>query len=100
MDDMKGMVMQACDFKILKGEPLPNPTHDRHGGSRGPMYPFPDMDIGDAFDAPRDMGMIGKRDARQNSISSAAHGWALRNEPERAFATRLSHATVRCWRIR
>lgn len=84
----------------VKRLPFPERTHQRHGGSKAPIYPFPDMDIGDCFDAPRDMGMSGNSDRRQRSISSAAHGWAIRNKPEAAFTTRLvGGEIVRCWRI-
>lgn len=88
------------EFAIENDIPIPFETHVRHGGSRGCMYPFDKMEVGDSFEAPRDMGMIGKRDARQNSLASAGHGWALRNAPGRAFRTKLYDDCVRCWRIR
>lgn len=92
--------MKSSGFVIENGVPIPGPTHKRHGGSMGCMYPFADMDIGDSFEAPRDMGMNGKHDCRQNSIASAAHGWALRNSPGAAFRTQMQDLTVRCWRIK
>jgi hypothetical protein len=93
--------VQKRRFEIKKGIPLPPRTHGGHGKGIPTMYPFPDMEVGDCFDAPRDMGMWRNHDKRQNSISSAASGWISRNSPRAAFTTRLldDGVTVRCWRI-
>ncbi len=89
-------------FVVLKGIPPPtSPPHTRPGSPRAPMYPFDRMDIGDCFDALRNMGnAYSYSDKRQASITSSARMWALRNNPNAVFVTRLiDGSTVRCWRI-
>lgn len=67
---------------------------------RARTYPFPDMEVGDAFDAPRDLGKCPRGcDRRQKSINSAACNWARRNNPSARFTTSLiDENTVRCRR--
>lgn len=63
-------------------------------------YPFAQMEVGDSFAAPRDLGLYGKIDKRQNIIGASARGYARRHNPSAQFTVRLiDENTVRCWRI-
>ena len=82
-------------FKIDKGgKPMPP---ERNG--RAPIYPFHDMEIGDSFDAPRDMGKNEKgSDRRQHAVKCASvrHGQMYGKD----FDVRcIDEYTVRCKRI-
>ena len=84
-------------FEIIKNAP---PPVENHRG-KPKLYNFDLMDVGDAFDAPRDMGTgHNKEDKRQNSIGTSANIWAKRHNPTAKFTTRLyDEHTVRCHRI-
>lgn len=83
-------------FQIAKGVPLPA----RRGGGMPAVYPFSEMEVGDSFDAPRDMGTRGAGDVRQNTVSSCARVFAKRHNPAAKFTVRLvDDNTVRCWRV-
>ena len=83
-------------FEIIKNAPTPS-VKNRPSGFK--IYKFELMDVGDAFDAPRDMGR-GKQDRRSASIHSAAIRWAKKHNPSAKFTVRLhDENTVRCWRI-
>lgn len=87
------------EFVIKKGIPAPA-RRNKGGPGRKALYPFAEMDVGDCFDAPRDMGSNGPRDKRANSINTAARDWSIRNNPMAVFQTCLvNDAFVRCWRI-
>jgi hypothetical protein len=60
------------------------------------------MDVGDAFDAPRDMGTKPNgTDRRMAAISSAAYNWAKRHNTEAKFHVWcLDDQTVRCRRMK
>ena len=77
-------------FEVNHGEPVPK--------RRYALYPFAQMEIGDHFDAPRDMGKCGRADARQNSLSCSAVYYA--RGTGKKFTVRLvDDNVVRCWRI-
>lgn len=85
-------------FEIIKNTELP-PLKAGKGGVA--IYPFAAMEVGDGFDAPRDMGE-GKTgaDRRRNSIGVCANRWAKRHNPTAKFTTRLLNDDfVRCVRI-
>lgn len=89
-------------FTIIKNAP-PVPEKIRSRG-RPSLYPFAQMAVGDAFDAPRDLGRIlnsrGEMtsDKRQTSVSSSACSYARKHGGK--FTVRLiDENTVRCWRI-
>ena len=80
-------------FEIIKNAEVPK--------GRRSAYPFAQMEVGDGFDAPRDLG-TGKNgaDKRQNTVSSAARTWARKHSPAAQFTVRLlNETTVRCVRI-
>ena len=84
-------------FKIIKDAgPLP-----KRMARREILYPFAEMDIGDAFDAPRDKGKAPSgADRRQGAIAGSANAWARRHNPSAKFTVRrIDEHTVRCWRI-
>lgn len=85
-------------FEVNK-EKIPLPTIDNRG--RPSEYPFAQMEVGDSFDAPRDMGNNASgTDKRQNAIGNSARGYAKRHNPTAKFTARLiDENTVRCWRI-
>lgn len=87
----------TATFKIIKNAP-PVP---RKSNGRKAVYDFAKMEIGDVFDAPRDMGRNANGVCkRQASISSCARGWAKKHNPSAKFTTRaIDENTVRCWRI-
>ena len=84
-------------FEIIKNAP---PPVEMRGG-RYKIYNFDLMEVGDAFDAPRDMGKgSGNQDKRQASINSCSRLWAKRYNPTAKFTVRLyDEHTVRCHRI-
>jgi hypothetical protein len=71
----------VSEYKIIKGGPLPTPY--------GQKYPWPDMDVGDSFEAPA---------ISRGTISSAAtldgrkygRKWSIR---------KIDENTIRVWRI-
>ena len=65
------------------------------------IYPFADMQPGDCFDAPRDMGRDDQgRCKRQRSVLASAAHWKRTRAPDWRFTVRvIDDATVRCWRI-
>ena len=55
-------------YEIIKNAPPPKNARSK--------YPFGKMEVGDAFDAPRDMGTgFGGVCKRQSSISNSARQW-------------------------
>lgn len=83
------------EYKIDRGgKPMPEPYN-----GRPPLYPFHDMEVGDTFDAPRDLGLTtGGSDRRQHILATAAkrHGDTYGKE----FIVRcVDKQTVRCKRI-
>lgn len=92
------LIKSAAPFMIVKGIPVP----PRKGGTGAPpIYPFAQMEVGDSFDAPRDMG---KRACgtcnRQGSVSNSGISYAKRNNPTAKFSVRIiDENTVRCWRL-
>lgn len=82
-------------YEIIKNAEIPCKRAD------GPCkYPFAQMQVGDGFDAPRDMGKTKSGgDCRQRDISARVRIWALKNNREAKFTVRiLDDATVRCVR--
>ena len=87
---------QQEPFKVDKGgKPMPS----RKGG-RLAIYPFSEMEVGDTFDAPRDMGPDHKgSDKRQHAIRSAASHYTRRHGM--IFEVRcIDENTVRCKRVK
>lgn len=86
-------------FKIIKNVP---PLERAKGGRGGkpPIYKFADMEVGDAFDAPRDRGKYNTgTDRRQASIINSGRQYAKRYNPTAKFSTTLlDDNTVRCRR--
>lgn len=84
----------SAHFPVIKAAPpLPN-------GQGKPCYPFADMEVGDAFDCPRDQGLtIYGKDNRQKNVATSAAGWARRHNPSARFSVRIiDERTVRCRR--
>lgn len=84
-------------FEIIKNAELPE-----NGRSLATaLYPFAQLEVGDGFDAPRDMGKLKSgSDRRQSSIASCASAWTRRRNSNAKFAVRiLDENTVRCVRI-
>ena len=80
-------------FKIIRNVP---PLRNKRA-----VYDFAEMEVGDAFDAPRDRGVnpANGSDRRQVNIANCARRWAARNNPTAKFSTTLLDAnTVRCRR--
>jgi len=84
-------------FEVIKNAELPN---SKRGFGSG-IYPFPQLEIGDGFDAPRDMGRSKYgTDKRQMSIAASSRVYARRHNIASKFVTRLlDDNTVRCVRI-
>lgn len=89
-------------FEIIKGRPLPptiRPAPDGTQFGPGRLYPFPQMEVGDCFEAPRDMGHTSNyRCARRVSVSSACSHYA-RLHGGKFIARIIDRDTVCCWRI-
>lgn len=83
-------------FRIIRNAPPLPPSRP----GTAPIYPFADLEPGDAFDAPRDMGAdkFGK-DRRLSSVQTSARSWAKRHNPDARFSVRcIDQDTVRCRR--
>ena len=82
-------------FEIIKNAPPP-PVK-----ASSEIYPLASMEVGDAFDAPRDMGKTGNGgDRRQNSISAATQTYRKAHNSVAKFTVRILDAdTVRCRRF-
>lgn len=83
------------EYDIVKGgKPMPN-------GYKGRplVYPFDRMEVGDTFDAPRDVGLTTSgSDKRQHMIHTSAKRYGQRNG--KTFMVRIvDEYTVRCKRI-
>ena len=86
-------------FEIIKNAELPPKAR---GSGRPIIYPFPQMEVGDGFDAPDDMGgKVNGASRRRDLLGSAARFWAKHHNPSAKFATRVMSETgmVRCVRI-
>ena len=69
-------------FEVIKNAGVPESKR---------KYPFPQLEVGDAFDAPV---------ASRNRISSCCLSWAKNNNPTAKFTVRaLDENTVRCTRV-
>lgn len=72
-------------YKIIKGAAMPPP-----GGGWRNKYPFPEMQVGDAFDLPIDM----------RTKAASATGSYSKHHPEYKFSIRkIDENTIRCWRV-
>src|SRR5689334_11129034 len=98
--------MKTSGFRIEKGVPIPpsrGGSSGRIAGKKPPRYPFADMEVGDSFAAPRDMGVApppSYADKRQTAIAAHAYRWTRDFDPSKDFTTRLMDgSTVRCWRV-
>ena len=82
-------------FEIIKNAPPP-PVK-----SVSLIYPFASMEVGDAFDALRDMGKTKTgSDRRQNAICAAARTYRKAHNSTAKFTVRVLDAdTVRCRRF-
>ena len=82
-------------FKIIKNVP-PLGRSQRGGGGKA-MYNFADMEVGNAFDAPRDMGTyMNGQDKRRSIIISGAYRYCKEHNPTAKFTTiLLDDKTVR-----
>ena len=82
-------------FEIIKNAPPP-PVK-----ASSEIYPFVSMEVGDAFDAPRDMGKTRTGgDRRQNSINAATQTYRKAHNSAAKFTVRILDAdTVRCRRF-
>ena len=82
-------------FEIIKNAPPPSVKGKRH------TYLFANMEVDDAFDAPRDMGKNKDGgDKRQISILACARFYKKTSGSSAKFTTRILDAdTVRCHRI-
>lgn len=81
-------------FEVKKDVPL-TPS------SRSLKYPFHEMEVGDCFDVPRNMGRTLGKTTVQNSVTSSSRGYAKRHNPDAKFATRtIDENTIRCWRVK
>lgn len=85
-------------FEIIKSAEIPQ--NWKSGGGSYAKYPFAQMEVGDGFDAPRDMGKTKfGQCARQNSVGACARGFTKRHNPTAKFTVRmLDKNTVRCVR--
>lgn len=100
-------MVKLCGFKIERGLPIPPSRGGSSGripGKKPPRYPFADMEVGDSFDAPRDMGVApppSYADRRQTAIKAHAYRWCHDFAPETEFTTRLIDGSIcRCWRVK
>lgn len=89
---------------IIDNPPPPSerkqPRPERQGQTRS-LYPFARMQVGQAFDAPRDCGITRRGECkRQRYVCHCARSYALRHNPAARFVTRMVDAqTLRCWRV-
>jgi hypothetical protein len=100
----KFKLVEAPKFQIIKNAPLPergSGSSDRAAFGTFGGYPFAEMKIGDAFDAPRDMGRTRKgADGRQAHVSKHASTYSSFRDKSFKCATRIiDDNTVRVWRI-
>lgn len=87
----------ASQFTIIRDAGPPPPAKGGRGVS---MYPFAELEVGDAFDAPRD-GVRTKhgQDRTQVRVARSACAYVSRHAPSKKFTTRLvDEQTVRVWR--
>lgn len=79
-------------YEIIKNAPPMKPRS---------RYPFADMEVGDAFDVPDDMGVRPKGESgRQNSIGSCSRVWVKKYSPGAKFTIRKQPGgIIRCQRI-
>ena len=99
MDQVSGAsAVPASRFTIIKGAPIPPAIAGRGSAHK---YPFATMEVGDAFDAPRDKGRCPNgADRAQANLASAAASWALYRKNGYKFTVRIiDENTIRCWRI-
>lgn len=80
-------------FKIIK-------SLKKHKEKKS-IYPFGDMDVGDAFIAPRDMGSYNSTDRRQRSILTCARSFSkLRGNYAKFSTTLVDDHRVLCRRVK
>lgn len=86
-------------YAIIKNAEIP--VTKRTGGGRKSKYPFAQMEVGDGFDTPRDLGSYAnKSDRRRSSVLNCAKSFAMHHNPTAKFTVRLlDKDTVRCVRI-
>lgn len=79
-------------YEIIKNAPPMGPRS---------RYPFADMEVWDAFDAPDDRGVDAWGGSiRQSTINSCARAWAKRRSPGAKFTIRKQPGgIIRCQRI-
>ena len=84
-------------YEIIKNAEIPSKGH----GGRLSIYPFASLDVGDGFDAPRDMGKYANgKDKRRNSMAASATSYVKRRNTSAKFTVRiLDENTIRCVRI-
>ena len=78
-----------------------HPAPSMTGRGLEPLYPFAQMEVGDSFDAPNDMGASkGGSSKRQSTIISSSYQYAKNHASEAKFTTRkIDENTIRCWRV-
>ena len=83
-------------FKVKSGKAVRRPRS---------IYPFEQMNVGDYFDAPDDMGSVGdnfSKSARRHSILGSARNYTKAHNRHARFTTALIYEDgqniVRCWR--
>lgn len=78
-------------YKIQKNVPMPASKRGRGSPATHLKYPWPDMKVGDSFEAP----------VTQSSLAATARGWARRNRKTWTFATRkVAKNRCRVWRTK
>lgn len=79
-------------YEIIKNAPPMKPRS---------KYPFADMEVWDAFDAPDDRGVDARGNSiRQSIINSCSRVWAAKSSPSAKFTVRKQPGgIIRCQRI-
>ena len=87
------------NYAIIK-DAGPVPPRKSGTWARRSIYPFAEMEVGDAFDVPR-VGQCadGSTDKAQRRVGSGVTAFEKRN-PGTEFTARIwDETTVRCWRV-
>lgn len=91
---------QHMTFGIIKNAPPPEPVARGGWGDRPRAYNFPDMEVGDCFVAPDNMGVYKNGNSRRAlSIKSSSRGYRKKYNLEAKFTIRKMDGFIRCWRI-